>query len=80
MIHAKITSDGNGVDVCEISIEEKYSEDALYHIMTQLKELNHTVLIALVNECGFDPEKVSSIMGNVLLRVMMDFRTEIRGQ
>lgn len=73
MIEAKITGDGKGFDHCDISIEEEYSENGMIHLFTQLKELNDSVLAAMVQQ-GFDPKDVSLLAGAILLHTLTDFR------
>lgn len=76
MINVKIEGNGKGEDICEVSLEEEYSNDGLIHLMAQLKELNMSVLNALVDDCGFDERDVSYYVGFILLHIIGDFREE----
>lgn len=73
MIEARIVGDGKGGDICDISIEAEYSENALIHLFAQLKELNEDVLNCMVKH-GFDPHDVSFFAGVVLFHTVTDFR------
>lgn len=73
MIEAKIVGDGKGNDYCTISIEAEYSENALVHLLAQLKELNDEVLMCMVKS-GFHPDDISMLAGAVLLHTLTDFR------
>lgn len=75
MISVNIMGDGHGKDICEvkIAVEEEFSENMLIHLMAQLKEVNDTVLEAMI-ESGFHPDDISKNMHILLLHTLTDFR------